>query len=104
MKFKIYLSAALFAALFYLSISSGTKTFAQENSADIRCKVADGSGTPLNVRASVNGKIVGKLKNGTIVYIIDESGDARDQSWSRIKLTLKGKAKGWVLTGLLDCE
>jgi Bacterial SH3 domain len=98
MKLKIYLLAALFAAFFY------TKTFAQIESADFRCKVSDPTGTLLNIRAKPNGKIVGKLKNGATVFIIEETGDAQDRAWSKIKLTLKGKAKGWVLRELLECD
>lgn len=36
-----------------------------------RCKVTDPTGTPLNVRQSPNGKIIGTLANGTFVIIVD---------------------------------
>jgi hypothetical protein len=57
------------------------------------------------VRSKVNGgKVVKKLKNGTRIYIWEETGDAQDCLWSLIRLTPKGKNIGWVFFGLLECE
>ena len=42
-----------------------------------RCKVTDPTGTPLNVRDSPNGKIVGTLANGVLVAIVESKDAAR---------------------------
>ncbi len=73
---------------------------------DEGCKVSDPTGTPLNVRSKPNGgKVVRKLKNGTKVYVVYETGDEQDRSWSKISLSIKGNAPiiGWVLREYLDC-
>jgi hypothetical protein len=71
---------------------------------DSRCLVADPTGTPLNIRATPNGKIVGKVKNGATVYIIVDALDAQERVWAKIRLTPRGPAKGWVLQDFLECE
>lgn len=111
MKIKICLLTLtmLFAAVFS---SSSAETVAatgkppQQNMVS-RCTVSDSTGTPLNVRSTPGGKkIVAKLKNGTIVYVENYSGDAKDQSWAEVRLKRSGKTKplGWVLQDFLDCE
>jgi hypothetical protein len=37
------------------------------------CRVADPTGTPLNVRTLPNGKIIGNFANGTDVSILDST-------------------------------
>ncbi len=77
--------------------------FFQENELP-RCKVADPTGTPLNMRDSPNGKVVGTLKNGTIVYIAEESNDDQLRTWAKLKFSRNGKIKGWVLEQFLNCQ
>jgi uncharacterized protein YraI len=60
------------------------------------CTVVDPSATPLNVRASPNGKILGALNNGTSVTVTDRRGD-----WVRVA-PLDGKS-GWVWREYLRC-
>jgi hypothetical protein len=69
-----------------------------------RCVVSDPTGTRLNIRDIPNGKIVGKLKNGTVVYTDNDMYDTKNRNWIEIKLTRRGKAKGWVIGEFLDCE
>ena len=46
-----------------------------------RCTVNDATGSLLNVRSTPGGRrIVAKLKNGTVVFVENYSGDAKDQS------------------------
>jgi hypothetical protein len=63
------------------------------------CRVADPTGTPLNVRSAPRrGSILGALTNGTIVKVLEVRGD-----WVRIKpYNSPGKA-GWVYVEHLDC-
>ncbi len=46
-----------------------------------RCKVTDPTGTPLNVRASPNGKIIGTLANGSLVAIVEYKDADNGKSW-----------------------
>ena len=73
------------------------------------CMVADPTGTPLNVRSSpINGKVVAKLKNGTVVRVEDYNEESGDESadWWRISITKNGKRHtlGWVTSKFLNCN
>jgi hypothetical protein len=62
------------------------------------CYVADPTSTPLNVRGTPNGSILGALHNGIRVNIVARRGD-----WVRI-VTERGDGKsGWVYLDYLDC-
>jgi uncharacterized protein YgiM (DUF1202 family) len=66
------------------------------------CTVSDPTGTPLNVRSRANGKIIAKLKNGTLVEIDDSTAGNK---WSRISFR-SGRKRiiGWVLRDYLSCQ
>jgi hypothetical protein len=68
----------------------------------IPCTVKDPTGTPLNVRAKPNGRIIAKLKNDTLVAIDDSTAGNK---WSRISFK-KGRKQvtGWVLRDYLGCQ
>lgn len=67
------------------------------------CKVTDPTATPLNVRATPNGKIVGKLKNGTKVRIIEEDYDDKNRPWALVVNTKNNKRIGWVIREYISC-
>ena len=84
---------------------NGKITFPQSNI----CTVADPTGTPLNVRAEpINGKIVAKLKNGTVVRVEDFNEEYGDElaSWWQISISKNGKRRtlGWVTSKFLNCN
>jgi hypothetical protein len=84
---------------------SETMLFIQTNV----CTVADPTGTPLNVRSSpVNGTIVAKLKNGTVVRVENYNDEAGDETanWWQISVTKNGKRRtlGWVTSKFLNCN
>jgi hypothetical protein len=60
------------------------------------CTVADPTGTPLNVRRSPNGPIVGALSNGVPVSIRERRGD-----W--VSVVPSTGRSGWVAQKYLDC-
>jgi len=102
MKTKIYWLMILVFVV--LAGANANLTMAQTQAVQ-PCKVSDPTGTSLNVRSKPNGgKIVKKLKNGTKVFIWEETGDAQDRGWSMIRLSPKGKSIGWVLREFLECE
>ena len=74
-----------------------TNAWAQE------CVVADPTGTPLNVRERPNGRIIGALFNGVVVYVRDLTVDAGGQRWAYVVPLKEGKS-GWVFRPYLDCK
>jgi hypothetical protein len=60
--------------------------------------VADPTLTPLNVRKSPNGPILGALNNGILVVIMDRRGD-----WVKIVPHETEGKSGWVWLQYLDC-
>lgn len=109
MQTKFYIAALAIIAAFVIGFAPSkivVNRAAAQNTVS-RCTVNDQTGSPLNVRSSPGGKkIVGKLKNGTIVYVENYSGDAKDQSWAEVRLKRSSKTKplGWVLQDFLVCE
>jgi Bacterial SH3 domain len=71
--------------------------------AEERCAVADPTGTPLNVRLTPNGKIIGTLPNGLTVRIQQTSSD-HGNIWARIIRDRDNAMVGWVFRNYLDCN
>lgn len=67
------------------------------------CKVTDPTGTPLNARATPNGKIIGKVKNGTVVYVSEYSYDNKGRPWALIFNAKNDKYIGWVYREFISC-
>lgn len=63
------------------------------------CLVADPSGTPLNVRGSPNGSMIGALKNDVRVSLGNRRGD-----WVHIVPHAGSGKSGWVVKKYLDCN
>ena len=89
--------------LFVIMAFAGFKANAKEI-----CTVADPPGTPLNVRSyPTNGRIVTKLRNGTVVtvenYTVDE---ITGKSWAKIGVNRNRKyvVLGYVLDAYLNCN
>lgn len=101
---KTLLVIVLFAVAVLLSAQ--TSAVAQDRGFT-RCTVVDPTGSPLNVRASPNGKkIVSKLKNGASVFLEKYGDDVQGREWVLVRLTGRkvNKPLGWVLSEFLDCE
>jgi len=67
------------------------------------CLVDDPTGTPLNVRASPDGAILGALHNGVRVGIRDETRDRAGNRWAYV-IPLDGGKRGWVFRAFLECR
>lgn len=67
------------------------------------CKVTDPTSTPLNVRATPNGKIIGKLKNGTKVEVLGYEFDERGRAWALVINAKTHKRIGWVFREFISC-
>jgi hypothetical protein len=66
------------------------------------CVVADPTGTPLNVRTSPNGKIVGKISNGERIRISDQTTE-NGKEWAYIS-NAASRPMGWVFRKFLACR
>jgi hypothetical protein len=60
------------------------------------------TGTPLNVRTSPNGAILGALYNGAVVQVLKVIFDKRGRSWALVVPLGPGK-QGWVFGAFLTC-
>ena len=66
------------------------------------CVVADPTGTPLNIRTSPNGKIVGKIANGERIRISDQTTE-NGKEWAYIS-NAASRPIGWVFRKFLACR
>ena len=81
-----------------LSISATCGAFAQS-----RCRVMDPTGTPLNIRTSPNGSIIGTLPNGLLVSVSDITRDGRGRPWALVAQYETGRRIGWVFREFISC-
>jgi hypothetical protein len=103
--FKKSLSIAIGLTLFQLSLSANLQPSLANDPEEIPsppCYVNDHTGTPLNVRAKPNGKIIARLKNKTDVEPTNSLIKGR---WSKISFRVGNKKMtGWVLNSYLACQ
>ena len=83
-----------------LVVSLGS-AFADEGD---RCKVTDPTGTPLNVRESPNGKIVGTLADGALVAIVESKDAANGKPWVKIVGAKTKQPISWVFREFVSCS
>ena len=72
------------------------------------CTVADPTGTPLNIRLSPNGPVVGTAQNGMELVFI-EHREVEGQTWALVERFQDGEMAAdfdgaWVFGTYLDCE
>jgi hypothetical protein len=60
------------------------------------CIVIDPTGTPLNIRSTPNGQIIGTLRNGVSVAIQGTAYDSGGRLWANIGI-------GWVFREFVSC-
>ena len=75
---------------------------AQAHERDIDCVVTDPTKTPLNLRRTPNGTILGALHNDTTVFI-REIVFVNGKRWAHL-VPETGRHNGWVLFDYLDCS
>jgi Bacterial SH3 domain len=67
-------------------------------------EIMDPTGTPLNVRASPNGHIVGTLRNGVQVSVLDRAVDRKKQAWVYVGYSEDQSPIGWVYREFIACK
>jgi hypothetical protein len=68
------------------------------------CRVADPTPTPLNVRSSPNGRIVGTVENGMLVSVLDSTTDRRGHGWVYVGNAADRMPIGWVFRDYINCR
>ena len=70
-----------------------------------RCLVNDPSATPLNLRASPGGAVLGRVENRESVEITEQTVDERGRSWAKVTVTTGATAgrQGWVFREFIAC-
>jgi peptidoglycan hydrolase-like protein with peptidoglycan-binding domain/uncharacterized protein YecT (DUF1311 family) len=68
-----------------------------------QCQVADPTGTPLNIRNTPDGDIVGAVNNGLSVRLVQSDQDTRGRSWSLIARLPDNHTLGWVYREYVIC-
>jgi hypothetical protein len=68
------------------------------------CEIMDPTGTPLNVRASPNGHIVGTLQNGVQVSVVDRAVGRKKQTWVYVRHSENQSPIGWVYREFIACK
>ena len=66
------------------------------------CVIADPTGTPLNIRTTPNGKVVGRISNGERVRIADRTVE-NGKEWAYIS-SGASRPMGWVFRRFIECR
>lgn len=94
----VCLAAAL--ALTVSAIVTGTTTPAA--AAEV-CVVSDPTSTPLNVRDWPEGPVIGTLRDGVAVEIMEIAHDSKGRPWARVRPPGATQIYGWVYRRYLNC-
>lgn len=86
-----------FALALFTTLTLSVSAYAQT------CKVTDPTGTPLNVRATPNGKIIGKINNNITVYVSEYAYDDKGRPWALVFDAKNDKYIGWVFREFISC-
>ena len=92
--FKILFCASCLSLLFILPAQAQT------------CKVTDPTGSKLNVRSSAgssDGKVIGKLANGKVVYIAEYAYDKNGKPWVLVFDAKTDRYIGWIFREFVSC-
>lgn len=65
------------------------------------CVVDDPTPTPLNVRTAPYGRVLGTIRNGNQVTIVDRANDAQGKLW--VYIAQSGRPFGWVYQQYVKC-
>ena len=91
---KVLLATSLLSLLFIVPAQAQT------------CKVTDPTGSKLNVRSSAgstDGKVIGKLANGRIVYIAEYDYDRNGKPWVLVFDAKTDRYIGWIFREFVSC-
>lgn len=78
--------------------------FAPPAAAATLCRVADPTGTRLNLRTAPNMTVLGTVANGVRVAVVETVRGPDGKSWSYLTDPRDGVSLGWAFTAYLDCR
>ena len=98
-------SVLLLSLLFFPGVVSAAQDAGESNRSEgtANCVIADPTPTPLNIRTSPNGKIIGTIANGERVGILDQTTDRTGDQWVYISDS-GSQPLGWVFRRYLVCR
>lgn len=91
------------ARLGLLTAALATSLMAAPAFAQNRCAVTDPTGTPLNIRETPNGEIIGYVSNGAGIRVMNTSFDERGRPWALISPRGRNHVVGWVYREFVSC-
>jgi uncharacterized protein YraI len=68
-----------------------------------QCMVSDPTGTPLNIRNSPNGDVLGTINNGSFVTLIGQRRDSRGRMWAQV-LMEGTRYDVWLFREYVSCR
>lgn len=95
----------LLLLLFFPAVVSAAQDVGESNRAEetANCVIADPTSTPLNIRTTPNGKIIGTIANGERARILDQTTDRTGDQWVYISDSAS-QPLGWVFRRYLVCR
>jgi hypothetical protein len=93
---KIMIFAAFIFAALFIPARADTSVI---------CRVADPTGTPLNIRLQPNGEIVATARNGDMILVFrgDEKRDNDGRIWLSVALMTSAVPDGYVIGSYVRC-
>lgn len=101
---KISITFAIAFAMFLSTVVTPVSATTTGNEPEVffqdNCVVTGTNNTPLNVRKTPNGRIIGSLKLGAHIVAYDLVQDSNGNDWTKIKF---GRGFGYVSTQFVSC-
>ena len=69
------------------------------------CRVADPTGTPLNIRTAPNGQVVATARNGALIQVYDNNDkfDNQGRRWYYVGLSTSSAPDGYAIAAYIRC-
>ena len=92
------IAASIAVLLFALSAPAGARS--------LDCRVADPTGTPLNIRTQPNGEVVNTARNGDLIQVFsgEEKYDSRGRLWYYVANRFSSAPDGYALAAYIRCR
>ncbi|MEN0087048.1 MAG: SH3 domain-containing protein [Pseudomonadota bacterium] len=92
---------AVYVFASYLDCDADPRTATDNN--EILCRVADPTGTPLNLREAPNGALLGSVQNGETIRVYNHQIH-NGKVWAQAYRNASDNSVGWVFDAYLKCE
>jgi TRAP-type C4-dicarboxylate transport system substrate-binding protein len=91
---------------FVLAATAIAALSAPAGAASLNCRVADPTGTPLNIRMEPNGQVVNTAINGELIQVFsgEEKYDSRGRLWYYVANRWSSAPDGYALAAYIRCR